>query len=137
MTLTGCFESSRLDTPEARRLSALKYPEQAAFSENDPDVLVIRDHDGIRVINRDVTPYAGVQFWLNQQYVMAPTDIPVGTTRFELSGFVNLHREAYPTAGFLAPERDLELLVAELLLPDARERVRLVVLPVEREQLPF
>ncbi len=138
MGLAGCRAGgTALDAGAIEALAALAYPERARPAEPDPDVLVIRDGEFVRVINRTADAFRGTQLWLNQQYVATPEVLPPGETRLALDTFVNRYREAYPTGTLLTPDADAELLIAEAYDPATDRVSRFVVQPTEPERLPF
>ncbi len=125
---TGGAESSGAGTTREAELAALRYPADARHGQ-DVDVLVMPASQHITLVNRTTTPLNSVQLWLNQQYVAIVDDLGVGQRqRIPLARFINRHAESFPTAGFLAPDRALRLVHAEIFDPAAGSRHRVIVL---------
>jgi hypothetical protein len=117
----------KADPKLAAELSPLVYPGQAPLGP-DLDILVIRHGPHIQIANREPRSFGNVQVWLNQQWVSKIDRLAIGSdNRSDLTHFVNHYGEQYPTAGFLAPDRSLRLVLAELYDPTANQRHRLNV----------
>lgn len=125
---TGGAETAGAGTSREAQLAALSYPADARHGD-DIDVLVIPASQHITLVNRTTAPLSDVQLWLNQQYVGIIERLGVGErVQYSLSGFINEHGESFPTAGFLAPDRALRLVHAEVFDPADGTRRRVIVL---------
>ena len=89
-------------TPQTvKRLAQLDYPASAPHGP-DLDVLLIRSGNEVRLVNRTATSYAGMQLWLNRQYVADSGTVIIGTDNLrKLTDFIN--EEKHWAA---SPERD-------------------------------
>lgn len=125
VTITGCV------TAKHRRVAEPSGPYPGDATEGPAlDVVVTRERDQIRLVNRTPRTYDDLQLWLNAQYV-APVDrVAIGGDNvMRLPGFINGFGEAYPVGSFLRPERSAKLVLAELYDPHAKLRHKLVVQP--------
>ena len=112
-----------------KRLAALDYPEDAPHGP-DLDVLLVRSSGQVRLVNRTATSYAGMQLWLNRQYVRDSGTVKIGTDNLrELTDFINYHEEPYPVGTFLNPDQTAPLVLAEFYNPQQNVRHRLLVRP--------
>ena len=140
LLLPGC--SALRDTtalPQTvKRLAELDYPESAPHGP-DIDVLLVRSGGQIRLVNRTANSYAGMQLWLNRQYVRDSGNIQIGTGNLrELTDFINLYEEPYPVGTFLTPNQTAPLVLAELYNPRENVRHRLLVRPGNESSIvPF
>lgn len=127
-TLAGCAGPG--PTPQqAAALAALPYPADAQRGP-DLDILAVREGDALRLVNRTPQAYAGMQLWLNRQYVLPVERIDIGTGNvLTLTHFVNRYGESFPVGGLLTPDKDRPLLLAELYDPAAGVKYPLVVSP--------
>lgn len=110
-------------------LSSLVYPSQSDRGQ-DLDILVVRKHDSISLINRTPRVYHNVEVWLNQQYVNVVPRLEIGkdaSTRLALPSFIDSHGDVYPVGGLLTPEKNQPLLMAELFDPATGLRHHLLV----------
>lgn len=124
----GCAEQ-RIETPQARELAELRYPETAR-SGPTLDVLVHTEGREIHLVNRTPRTYHGMQLWLNRQYVRHIRKLDIGEGNYyELRSFVNRWQEPFPTGGLLTPERRRPMVLAELYDPDADVRYPLQTQP--------
>jgi hypothetical protein len=127
---TGCEQAPPvIDGPTAEALAALRYPGQAEYGP-DLDIVVTRDGSSIRLTNRTPRGYAGMQLWLNQQYVQETEQIDIGANPdTPLAAFINRHREPFPVGTFLQPDLARPVISAELYDPAGNVRYRLTVQP--------
>ncbi|MCC7145119.1 MAG: hypothetical protein IT443_01590 [Phycisphaeraceae bacterium] len=119
----------KADEKVAAKLASLTYPKDAPLGD-DLDIVVERGKSHIRLINRTPRSYQNATLWLNQQYVGEAVRIDIGSTknnRLSLKKFTNQHGECFPIAGFLAPEKAQQLVLAELIDPQTGQRHRLLV----------
>lgn len=94
------------------------------------DVVVTRDGDEIRLVNRTPSSYDDLQLWLNAQYVAPVERVDIGGENvMPLHQFINGYGEAYPAGTFLRPELSAKLVLAELYDPRANLRHKLIVQP--------
>lgn len=131
LMLTGCSALRDTTAPPqtVNRLAELDYPEDAPHGP-DLDLLLVRSGSQVRLVNRTPNSYAGMQLWLNRQYVRDSGTINIGTDNLrELTGFINLYKEPYPVGTFLNPDQTAPLVLAELYNPQQNIRHRLVVRP--------
>ncbi len=106
--LIGCGADLATDAAQARY-----YPEAMPVGPPLPIEVVRVDNEHIRFDNRGVTEFSEVKVWLNRQYGAIVDRIPVGRSRpVALLEFINHHRERYPIAGFLSPDRSQALIMA-------------------------
>lgn len=137
---TGCSALRDATAPPQtiKRLAALNYPEDAPHGP-DLDVLLIRRANSVQIVNRTAYPYAGMQLWLNRQWVADSGSIQVGTANTRtLTDFINRYEEPYPVGTFLNPDQTQPLVLAELYNPAENIRHRLLVRPGNEENiLPF
>ncbi|MEM6458046.1 MAG: hypothetical protein AAF710_01490 [Planctomycetota bacterium] len=126
----GCAPPITLGQEQQRaRLAALDYPADAPYGP-DLDVVVRRDDRTLQLINRTPRRYADLRLWLNQQYVRDVPAIEVGPgNRYDLRRWINQHREPFPVAVLLAPDRAFPVVLAELHDPELNVRHRLLVWP--------
>lgn len=132
-TLPGAGCSTTRDTtalPQTvKRLAAIDYPENAPHGP-DLDVLLVRSGGQVRLINRTPNNYAGMQLWLNRQYVRDSGNIQIGTDNLRrLTDFINLYEEPYPVGTFLNADQTAPLVLAEFYNPQQNIRHRLLVRP--------
>lgn len=110
-------------------LSNLPYPADAKLGPS-LDIVVQREGNDIRIINRTDQPYHHMQLWLNRQYVNRVDDLQVGTGNvFALPRFINQYHEAFPVGSLLAPDKNRQVLSAQLYDPAAKVVYPLIVLP--------
>jgi len=130
ISLLGCEQDQPvLDDPTAQALSALRYPGLSEYGP-DLDVVVTREGSNITLTNRTASSYAGMQLWLNQQYVQQAETIEIGDNPdIHLATFINRHREPFPTGTFLQPDRARPVISLELYDPATNIRYRLTVQP--------
>lgn len=130
LALPGCEQDQPvLDDPTAQALAALRYPGLSEYGP-DLDIVVTREGSHIKLTNRTATSYAGMQLWLNQQYVQQAETVEIGDNpQLHLATFVNRHREPFPTGTFLQPDRARRVISMELYDPAANVRYRLTVQP--------
>lgn len=131
LPLLGCSATRDATAPPQtiKRLAALDYPENAPHGP-DLDILLIRSGEQVRLVNRTPAPYAGMQLWLNRQYVGDSGNIQIGTDNLLLlTDFINLYQEPYPVGTFLNPDQTAPLVLAELYNPAQNVRHRLLVRP--------
>ena len=129
LVMVGGCAQERIDTPRARELAALRYPETA---ERGPelDVLVHIEGREVHLVNRTPRSYHGMQLWLNRQYVREVQTVDIGEGNYYfLRSFINRWQEPFPTGGFLTPERRRPLVLAELYDPQADVRYPLQTQP--------
>lgn len=130
----GCAAPlSMSEEQERQRLAQLDYP---ADAEHGPDLDVVVRREGARLtfINRTPRAYRDVRVWLNQQYVREIAAIEIGPdNKFDLSRWINQHREPFPVGSFLAPDAAFPVVLAELIDLDTGLRHRLLVWPDETE----
>jgi len=127
----GCSTTRDATAPPqtVKRLAALDYPEDAPHGP-DLDVLLVRSGGQVRLVNRTAYSYAGMQLWLNRQYVRDSGTIQIGTDNLrELTDFINYYEEPYPVGTFLNPDQTAPLVLAELYNPQQNVRHRLLVRP--------
>jgi hypothetical protein len=106
--LTGCGSDLATNAAQGRY-----YPEAMPIGPPLPIEVVRVDNEHIRFDNRGVTAFTDVKVWLNRQYGGLVDRIPVGRSKpVALLDFVNHHRERYPIAGFLSPDRSQALIMA-------------------------
>lgn len=132
LTLTACVPPLTVGQAERRaRLAALDYPADAEYGP-DLDVVVDREGSTVVLVNRTPAVYRDVRVWLNQQYVRELPRIEIGPgNRFDLTRWVNEHREPFPVGSLLAPEEAQPVLLAELFDPETGLRHRLLAWPDE------
>ena len=126
-------------TPQSiKRLAALDYPAEAPHGP-DIDILLVRDGNELRLVNRTATPYSGMQLWLNRQWVRDIGTVQIGTENVRtLTDFINLYEEPYPVGTWLNPDQTQPLVLAEFYNPAENIRHRLLVRPDEKTNiLPF
>ena len=131
LMLPGCSTLRDTTAPPqtVKRLAQLDYPEDAPHGP-DLDVLLVRSGGQVRLVNRTAVSYAGMQLWLNRQWVRDSGTIQIGTDNLrELTDFINLYEEPYPVGTFLNPDQTAPLVLAELYNPRQDVRHRLVVRP--------
>jgi hypothetical protein len=118
------------DQDRIEQLSKLVYPKDSERGQ-DLDILVIRKGASLTFVNRTPRVYNNVEIWLNQQYVQTVSRIDIGQTSqnsdYNLASFFNRHAEPYPIGSFLTPEKNMQLLVAELFDPATGLRHHLLV----------
>lgn len=127
----GCSATRDASAPPQtiKRLAQLDYPENAPHGP-DFDVLLVRSGGQVRLVNRTPNSYAGMQLWLNRQYVRDSGSIQIGTDNLRvLTDFINLYEEPYPVGTFLNPDQTAPLVLAELYNPQQNVRHRLLVRP--------
>lgn len=127
----GCSATRDATAPPQtiKRLAQLDYPENAPHGP-DLDVLLVRSGGQIRLVNRTPSSYAGMQLWLNRQYVRESGNIQIGTDNLRrLTDFINLYEEPYPVGTFLNADQTDPLVLAELYNPRQNIRHRLLVRP--------
>ena len=91
------------------------YPQQLPL-EQPIDIEVVRTGNAVRLVNRSVRSYENVEIWLNQDYGARLNRVPVGASQsIDLESFVNQYGELYPIGKFLTPDRDLALVMAEIV----------------------
>ena len=138
--IPGCSATRDATAPPQtiKRLAELDYPENAPHGP-DLDVLLVRSGGQVRLVNRTANSYAGMQLWLNRQYVRDSGTIQIGTDNLrELTEFINLFEEPYPVGTFLNPDQTAPLVLAELYNPKQNVRHRLIVRPGnEASIVPF
>lgn len=111
------------------RLAKLDYPEDAAHGP-DLDILLVRSGGQVRLVNRTAYNYAGMQLWLNRQWVADSGTVVIGTDNLrELTDFINRFKEPYPVGTLLNPDQTQPLVLAEFYNPVDKVRHRLVVRP--------
>ncbi len=128
--LHGCEQPPPIiDDPTAEALSSLRYPGQTEHGP-DLDIVVVREGSNITLTNRTPRAYAGMQLWLNQQYVRNLESLSIGVNpSFQLESLINRHREPFPVGTFLQPDLARPVISAELYDPEANIRYRLTVQP--------
>lgn len=128
--LSGCEQPPPVvDGPTAEALSAMRYPGKTEYGP-DLDIVVVREGSSITLTNRTANRYAGMQLWLNQQYVSEIEPVVIGANpKLPLEAFINRHRESFPVGSFLQPDLARPVISAELYDPTANVRYRLVVQP--------
>lgn len=126
----GCEQPPPVvDGPTAEVLSALRYPGQSEYGP-DLDIVVVREGSSITLTNRTARSYAGMQLWLNQQYVREVDQIEIGTNPdMALESLLNRHSESFPIGTFLQPDLARPVISAELYDPASNVRYRLTVQP--------
>ncbi|MGB0767168.1 MAG: hypothetical protein ACPGYV_05620 [Phycisphaeraceae bacterium] len=127
----GCSALRDTDAPPqtVKRLAALDYPQDAPHGP-DLDILLVRSGGQVRLVNRTPTSYAGMQLWLNRQYVRDSGSVQIGTDNLrDLTDFINLYEEPYPVGTFLNPDQTAPLVLAEFYDPRTNIRHRLLVRP--------
>lgn len=127
---SGCEQAPPIvDGPTADALAALRYPGKTEYGP-DLDIVVVRDGSHIALTNRTPRSYAGMQLWLNQQYVRNLDTVAIGDNpRIPLGSLLNRHSEPFPVGTFLQPELARPVISAELYDPQANIRYRLTVQP--------
>lgn len=127
LCLGGC-QTDNLTAKQRQELSSLNYP-KASGPEINKDIVVTRDGDRINLVNRTPRTYDNMELWLNRRYVSKVKKIAIGTHNpFDLSTFINLYDQPFPTAQFLAPDKAADLVSAELYNPKTKKKYSLVVL---------
>ena len=127
VALPGCRRGPAPMPEHVQVLSQLSYPAEAELAA-DLDIVVVRRGSALLLTNRTAYPYEQMQLWLNQQYVSQIERITIGReNRFNLKRFTNRHREPFPVAGFLSPDKAFPVVLAELYDPEADKRYRLTV----------
>lgn len=136
----GCsaFRDATAPPQTIERLADLDYPVDAPHGP-DYDVLLVRDGNQLRLINRTAKPYANMQLWLNRQYVADSGRVDIGTDNVrQLTDFINRFKEPYPVGTFLNPDQTQQLVLAEFYNPVENVRHRLLVRPGDESNiLPF
>lgn len=126
MLLGGCGGGGQL-APWRVELASLPYPKDAPRGQ-DLDIVVETVGSSLLLTNRTPLIYRDVQLWINQQYVTRIEMIDIGDNpMLPLDQLINEHGESFPTAGFLAPDRAGEVVLAEVFLPEVGVRYRLTV----------
>ena len=127
VALPGCQHGPAPVPEHVLALSQLSYPAEAELAA-DLDIVVVRRGPVLLLTNRTAYPYEQMQLWLNQQYVSQIETIIIGPeNRLNLNQFINRHREPFPVAGFLSPDKAFPVVLAELYDPEAHKRYRLTV----------
>ena len=127
MLSVGCSSPTRAAPSDLDGLAALVYPD-AAERGDDLDVFVTRRGSVLDLQNMSTRRIGFEQIWLNRAYVSTIDGLNVGEqATLSLDWFRNRHGETYPRGTFLAPERNLPLVLAELFDPGSGRRHRLIV----------
>ncbi|MEO1236885.1 MAG: hypothetical protein AAFX76_08870 [Planctomycetota bacterium] len=126
----GCARPLAVGQADRRaQLAALEYPADAAYGP-DLDIVIDRDGSAVVMINRTASVFRDVRVWLNQQHVRELPRIEIGPgNRFDLTRWINEHREPFPVGSLLTPEEARPVLLAELFDPETGLRHRLLVWP--------
>ena len=101
-----------LPGPGERRM----YPDDLPIGE-PLDIQVTRLGDAIRLDNRTTRQYQDAELWLNRQYGAHVGAVPVGPgPLLSMVSFVNHYGETYPVGGFLDPDADRSVVLADLII---------------------
>ncbi|MCX5660241.1 MAG: hypothetical protein NTW19_11035 [Planctomycetota bacterium] len=129
LTGAGCAGAGH-DPAFLAKLAKTTYPKDSSRGE-DIDIVVTRKGNTLKLNNRTPMAYENMQFWINQQYVRETKLIKIGNdvgdNRFELSDFLNVRAEPFPTGGLLTPDKGSPVVLAELFDPATGKRHRLLV----------
>lgn len=101
-----------LPRPDERRM----YPEELPIGDA-LDIQVTRVGNAIRLDNRTTRRYHDAELWLNRQYGAQIGEVVIGPgPLLSLESFVNHYAEKYPMGGFLDPDSNRPLVLADLVV---------------------
>lgn len=129
LALGGC--SITADERLAAELSKINYPRSAPLGD-DLDIVVERFGTEVTFTNRTARSFRNVQVWLNQQYVNTPATVLAGSDNsngISVGDFVDWHGRSYPYGGFLRPDWNYPIVLAEIFDPATGTRHRLLARP--------
>lgn len=129
LVLGGCAITA--DERLAAELSKINYPRSAPLGD-DLDIVVERVGADVTFVNRTARSFRDVQLWINQQYVNSPATIVAGSDNsnaISIGDFVDWHGRSYPYGGFLRPDRNYPIVLAEIFDPATGTRHRLLARP--------
>ena len=131
-TFTACRAPVTLGQQEERqRYAQREYPADAEYGP-DLDIVVRREGDRLTLINRTARAYRDQTLWLNQQFVRDLPIVEIGPgNRFDLTRWINQHRQPFPVGSLLSPDKAKPVVLAELYDPATKLRSKLLVWPEE------
>ena len=123
---TGCSYVEELNvpliTPTGKQVDAPRPREERMYPEELPigeplDIQVTRIGNGIQLDIRTTRRYDEAELWLTRQYGAQIGEVPVGRSPLiSLGSFANHYGEVYPVGGFLSPDADRSLVLADLVV---------------------
>lgn len=136
LSIPACAPKKAKPVPERVALLAqLPYPDQTPV-QGDLDILVERKGGKLKLINRTPRTFENVQIWLNHEYVAVVSAVAIGPNNlYDVKQFVNQHRQMFPVAGFLSPDRAFPVVLTELYDPASSQRYRLTVVKDDSLQI--
>ena len=126
--LSGC---TRMGISKELRaeLGNLQYPKDAEYAPN-ADLVAVRNGSNLHIANRTARRFAGMQLWINQQYVYPIGDVEIGTMNpVDLDACTNKFEQPFPEGSFLRPEAGFPVVLAELYSPQSNLKYRINVQP--------